>query len=353
MVRSPVPTRSSGVLDDHNRPPPRGLSAAEESRHAGILEVSPRGRRAVWALPVAGLSPCGRVHLTIPNLGATSMTTPTLHFPYPVVGPPRPRPPTRTPPAENYKPFLMHPPYDRMEFHSGWDALENLHTVPGTVAGLRLASPTDWPSLHPAVRQLRGRLPAASVVLVLPGGSPGDLLLSARASRGGVRAVLVDDGPLLESLRTALTCPDSLADDVVEWLYLRRLRLSPMVASLLREIFTHASVAPDLTTLLSRVGMAESSARFRLHKRLLPTPSRWFQAARALHAVLRIQARPRTPLLQIALEFGYADHSALSPLVHRAFRLRPGAVRGTLGWEWLMHRWVSTLPEAARAARPA
>ena len=279
------------------------------------------------------------------------MSTSTLHFPFPVVGPPRPRPPARTAPAEEYTPFLMHPPYQRMEFHTAWDALEKEHTVPGTVAGLRLASASDWPSLHPAIRQLRARLPAARVVLVLPGGSPGDLLLSARASRGGVRAVLIDEGPLLESLRTALTCPDSLAEDVVEWLYLRRLRLSPMVATLLREIFTNAPTAPDLTTLLTRVGMAESSARFRLHKRLLPTPSRWFQAARALHAVLRIQAQPRMPLLRIALEFGYADHSALSQLVHRAFRVRPGAVRGTLGWEWLMHRWVNSLSEEALAGR--
>ena len=102
------------------------------------------------------------------------MSTSTLHFPFPVVGPPRPRPPARTAPAEEYTPFLMHPPYQRMEFHTAWDALEKEHTVPGTVAGLRLASASDWPSLHPAIRQLRARLPAASVVLVLPGGSPGD-----------------------------------------------------------------------------------------------------------------------------------------------------------------------------------
>ena len=78
----------------------------------------------------------------------------------------------------------------------------------------------------------------------------------------------------------------------------------------------------------------------RLHKRLLPTPSRWYQAARALHTVLRIQSEPRTSLLRIAHELGYADHSALSQLVYRSFRVRPGTIRGTLGWEWLMHRWL-------------
>jgi AraC-like DNA-binding protein len=124
-----------------------------------------------------------------------------------------------------------------------------------------------------------------------------------------------------------------------------------MVASLLREIFARAATSPDLSTLLAQVGMAESSARFRLHKRLLPTPSRWFQAARALHSVMRVQAEPNRSLLRIAHEFGYADHSALSQLVHRSFRVRPGAVRGTLGWEWLMHRWICSIPEMSRAVR--
>ena len=63
----------------------------------------------------------------------------------------------------------------------------------------------------------------------------------------------------------------------------------------------------------------------------------------------RVQAEPDTCLLRIAHEFGYADHSALSQLVYRSFRVRPGAVRGTLGWEWLMYRWISGIPEVSRA----
>lgn len=278
------------------------------------------------------------------------MTSASLHFPFPIVGPSRPPRGPRLSPAD-YTTFLMHPPYDRIHPHSSWDELERRHLTPGTVAGIRLPSDADWTSLEPAVRQLRSRLPAAAIVLLFPGGAGADLFLSSRAARAGVRAVLHEDGGLHEALRTALTCPDSLADDVVEWLALRRLRLSPTVASLLREIFARASSAPDLTTLLGEVGMAESSARFRLHKRLLPTPSRWFQAARALHSVIRVQADPKTCLLRIAHEFGYADHSALSQLVYRSFQVRPGAVRGTLGWEWLMHRWITSIPDVSRAMR--
>lgn len=278
------------------------------------------------------------------------MTSSSLRFPYPIVGPPRP--PGPQPQASTIQAtFLLHPPYDRLEFHAGWDAIERQHLVPGTVAGIRSHPGAEWGSLEPELRKLQARLPAAAVVLLFPAGSEGDLFLSARAARAGIRAVLHEDEHLHEALRTALTCRDSLADDVVAWLALRRLRLSPMVASLLREIFARAPTSPDLSTLLAEVGMAESSARFRLHKRLLPTPSRWFQAARALHSALRVQAEPSTCLLRIAHEFGYADHSALSQLVYRSFRIRPGAVRGTLGWEWLMNRWLGSIPEMSRALR--
>jgi len=280
------------------------------------------------------------------------MTSPTLLFPYPVVGPPRPRPPQQKASADTARPFLLQPPYQRLDVHSSWETMERRHLAAGTVAGIQVTGAPEWASLEPAVRQLRLRLPAASIILILPAGTR-DLMLTARAARAGVRAVIGDDTAFPDALRAALTCPDSLPEDVVEWLYLRRLRLSPMVASLLREIFAHAVTCPDLSSLLAHVGLAESSARFRLHKRLLPTPSRWFQAARALHSALRIQAEPRTSLLRIAHDFGYTDHSALSQLVHRAFRVRPGAVRGTLGWEWLMHRWVSALPTASRTSHIA
>ena len=223
--------------------------------------------------------------------------------------------------------------------------------VPGSVVGLRLDCGADWMTLEPAVRQLRNRLPASPLILLCSSTSDGALRLSTRAARAGVRAVLMDGTPLADGLRLALTCPDTLAEDVVDWLALRRLRLSPMVATLLREIFAKAPSYPDLAALLSGVGMAESSARFRLHKRLLPTPSRWFQAARALHTVLRVQAEPATCLLRIAHDLGYADHSALSQLIYRAFRVRPGAVRGTLGWEWLMHRWINSMPDISRSLR--
>lgn len=281
------------------------------------------------------------------------MSTSSLRFPYHVVAPTHPQLGHRPASTEETTPFLLRPPYRKPEYHPTIDALERQPCSPGTLSGIRIRSGAEWSAVQPLVREVRLRLPATAVVLLLPAGAPLDLMLGARAARSGVRAILLENDSMQQSLRKVLTCPDSLAEDVVDWLALLRLRLTPTVANLLREIFAHASEHPDLTTLLSRLGMAESSARFRLHKRLLPTPSRWFQVARAIHCALRVQQEPRTSLLRIAHEFGYADHSALSQLIFRAFQVRPGSVRGTLGWEWLMHRWIRSIPEGSRVARTA
>jgi AraC-like DNA-binding protein len=59
-----------------------------------------------------------------------------------------------------------------------------------------------------------------------------------------------------------------------------------------------------------------------------------------VYAALRLQAARREPLLTVAVECGYSDHSSLSRQSLRLFGVRPGAIRDTLGWEWLMDRWM-------------
>lgn len=270
------------------------------------------------------------------------MDTSLLNFPYPVITPSGARDDRK---AQQAPFFLLHPPYTTLLPLRAAAELEEGHFTPGSIAGIRTTETTQWNELQPSIFDLRQRLPAAPLVLTTTGTSAHQLLWSGRAYRAGVRAVLLEGQQMQPVLRAALTCPDSLADDVVDWLLMRRVRLTPAIASLIREIFLRAREVPDLTTLLADANLAESSARFRLHKRLLPTPSRWFQLARAVHTVLRLQADPQKPLLKIAHDFGYADHSALSQLVYRAFGIRPGAIRGTLGWEWLLYRWLRRMPE--------
>lgn len=210
------------------------------------------------------------------------------------------------------------------------------------VLGLRLFdSRVDFARVESSLRALRLRYPLYPVVLELEPGTDDLLYLATRAARLPVRGVILRGEASDGALRRHLTDPSHLPADVVEWLGFRGYRLSPVLAELVRQIFARAPEHSELTTLCREIGAVESSARFRFHKKSLAPPSRWLQVARALHAVLRLQAQPDRPLLPLALELGYADHSALSHQLYRAFAVRPGAVRGLLGWEWLMERWLT------------
>src|SRR5690606_391880 len=153
-----------------------------------------------------------------------------LRFPYPVVAPSPASKRTDDAILQKHALFLLLPPYDRPVFQPTWDALEGEQHVPGAIAGVRLTAGVDWSAIEPAIRSLRARLPAVAITLLVAEAHADGLYLSARAARAGVRAVIPEGAPLEPELRRALTCRDSLADDVVDWLLLRRLRISPMVA---------------------------------------------------------------------------------------------------------------------------
>lgn len=222
----------------------------------------------------------------------------------------------------------------------------------GSVLALSVfGSRVDWEQLETALQRVRARYPFCPVVLQVDPGAEDLLFIIARASRLPVRGVLLRGVPIAPVLRRHLSQPFCLADDVVEWLSLRGVRMAPALSHLIRQIFARAPFHHDLSSLCREIGLVESSARFRCHKKGLPAPSRWLHAARALHAALRLQAEPDKPLLSLALELGYADHSALSHQVQRAFGLRPGPVRALLGWEWLMTRWLESHAPRERERR--
>ena len=223
--------------------------------------------------------------------------------------------------------------------------------VPGSVLALHVSSRyVDWQTCSEAVSGLRHRLPAVPVVLSLGPDIADALYLAGQAARASVRAVVSGNAPLGESLRRPLTSTGNLGPDVVEWLSLFGLRLSPTLNHLVTRIFTDAPCYSEIGPLLQSIGAADSSTRFRFRKKGLPPPSRWLQAARALHAALRIQLEPGMSILAHACALGYADHSALCHQMKRAFGTTPAAVRETLGWEWLLERWVRN--EVFRKPRP-
>jgi AraC-like DNA-binding protein len=244
-------------------------------------------------------------------------------------------------PMESTPTVLYHlaPPYERaMRCRQVSGELGDLPA--GSVLMLEvLTEPRDWNALNATLQRLRAEAPLCPLALRLDPVRVNVLNAAIRIAQMPVRAVIGDDN-YARALRRQLTRPADLPGDVVEWLSRRGVRLTPSVRHLLHGIFALAPHSPTVAPLLLRIGTSESSARFRLQKKCLPPPGRWLQAARALNAALHLQSRPDRALLPLALSLGYADHSALSHLLGRAFRCRPAEIRERLGWEWLLDRWL-------------
>lgn len=233
-------------------------------------------------------------------------------------------------------------PYLEVEPLTLRPGVETPRLTSGTLLVLDVKSlDADWSNLTELVSTVQVRFPAAPVILRMSEVTTSSVRLAQRAARLRVRAVVGVGEPLYETLRPILTQPDDLGEDVVNWLSLRGKRLSPAAASLLGHIIGRGAAFPQLGELLDTVRESERTARHRFSRESLAPPSTWHQAARALRSALKIQANPETPLLQLALELGYSDHSGFSRQLTRTFGVTPGAIQGTLGWEWLLNRWLS------------
>src|SRR5690606_35691852 len=147
-------------------------------------------------------------------------------------------------------------------------------------------------ALRATVRDLAQRVPACPEAILLQMDAEAAALTAARLAPSGFRAVVPAGAEMRSDLRDALTDPVTLARDVIAWLELQSIRLNPNQLHLLGKIFGSAPEHPEVSRLLEHFRFPQSSARFRLRKRSLPSPSRWFQVARARHAALRIRARP-------------------------------------------------------------
>ena len=249
--------------------------------------------------------------------------------------------------------FSLRPPYtDRLALRAP-EGSEAEALAFGAIVGIEVWGPvTDWSELERTIVSLRRRWVASPLVLTIDPQAEDLLFVATRVARLPVRAVLFRGEPISDTLRRQVTRPSNLAEDVVEWLGLRGVRLTPVTAHLIRQIFARAPNFHEIVPLLREMGNPESSARFRCRKKRLPSPGRWLHAARALNAAFRIQAEQGRSLLRIAQDLGYADHSALSNQMLRVFRLRPGAVRRILGWEPLLDRWLAAEAGKSRRSPP-
>lgn len=246
------------------------------------------------------------------------------------------------PPLRPIHPAVMlRPPYDHRDLRPALAGTGRDDIAPGSIVGVHISHPLiDAAAVGELVRDLTRRWLGCPVVVFLEMSAEEAILVSARLSAVRARAV-VGVGPEMPTiLRDALTDPARLGSAVVDWLQLRPIRLNPNQADLLEKVFASAPEHGELTSLLDHYRIPQSSARFRLRKRGLPSPNRWFQVARAVHAALRLQARPEASVAAVAHQLGFVDHSALAHLLRRSLNVTAHQIRGTLGWEWLLDRWL-------------
>lgn len=237
---------------------------------------------------------------------------------------------------------VLCPPYDPERVFLASGDLRSAAEVPGTIVGVRLSRPeVEREGLRALIRGLSQRAPSCPVVILLAMPPEAALLIAARLAPLRARAVVPTGESMQSVLREALTDPTTLPDGVVDWLRMRSIRLSPNLAYLLERIFALGPEHADIGSLLESLRMPQATARFRLRKRRLPPPGQWFQLARALHAALLLQAEPERSTASVAARLGFADHSALAHLLRRTCRAQAREVRHTLGWEWLLDRWIA------------
>lgn len=238
--------------------------------------------------------------------------------------------------------LLLRPPYERAGGRFYATGRPYVPEVPGTILAIRLDRPcVDAHAVERLSHELSLRAPTCAVVVLLRM-SPEDALLTAvRLAPLRIRAVVPEAEPLRPLLSPRLTDAAAMPAAARAWLQDHQVRLNPNTAALVEGILAAAQEHPSLGSLLAELRVPLSSARFRMRKKGLPSPSRWFQTARALHAALILQASPETSTAAIAHRLGFADHSALAHLLRRTFGIRSCAIRDTLGWEWLLERWVS------------
>ena len=238
--------------------------------------------------------------------------------------------------------FQLAPPYDRFEVVPDVAACAPGALPDAAVLAVGVTAPQDsWDEVAALVPRLRARFPAVPVVLRLVPSTEGEADGALRrAAELGARGVLFEGESPRPRLRRALTDATALPQQIHEWVSLRVPELPPTVGHLMREILERSSRFGEVGPLLGSMGHAERTARTWFHRAGVPGPGKWLGVAHAVRAALRLQAEERAPLLTLAVECGYSDHSSLSRQSLRLFGVRPGVIRRTLGWEWLLDRWL-------------
>lgn len=235
----------------------------------------------------------------------------------------------------------LRPPYDRI-----------LPVVPDAPVVPAAASPEgealvwrlgvgDWKAAQQIARH---RTPGTSLILILPPAvdlHDADFLL--RAVEGCRPQSILPYHPELdldELLSVLCRTPVDLSIEFMDYLIWRGIRIDSETRQLVRRTIELSSHIRTVSGLSRAMYLSRRALGRRFMTRGIPVPSHWLHFARILRASLRLQAGDES-LMTIAYDLGYSDGFAFSNQMRRLTGLRPSAVRGAFGWEWIVEAWLT------------
>ncbi len=148
------------------------------------------------------------------------------------------------------------------------------------------------------------------------------------------------DIDVIGALRSVLYAPPvRVGQSMAGYLTGRGLINDDTVRGYVCRIFDNAPQVRSVSRLSSMLCMSRRTLGRHFAAAGLPVPSHWLQFARLLHAVFQLQRKGRS-VFQVACKLGYPDGFTMSNQMKRVLGLRPSEVRGVLGWEWIVERWL-------------
>jgi len=239
--------------------------------------------------------------------------------------------------------LLTFPPYRDFSMVRSADEVPPTRCPPGTLAAISVrCTMEERDAVRETTARARRAWPHLPVIVRIAGGHESDIAHMARyVGSIGARAVLLPDEPIHPTLVRILPHPIDLGRDVAEWLEQSGCRLGPVLPGVIRLLVNGGPAHCTVGQVLREALLPESHVRIRFRRAGLPPPVFWFSLGRVIAAVHPLQACPDVPLLYVAFDVGYREEGSLSRRMHQLASIRPSAIRGTLGWEWIAARAMS------------
>jgi AraC-like DNA-binding protein len=234
---------------------------------------------------------------------------------------------------------LFAPPYERfVEIDTSWTPPSRpprgLALVWRLIDGQEQRAEFSWLATRPYGLPL-------FVILPPPDEIQRALPLLSHVSSLWPRSVL-PSGPLASPLqvrRLLQMPPRQVAQAITHYLTRRQLLINDRIRREVRKVFEYAPETPSISRLARRLYTSRRTLGRHFAAAGLPVPSHWLQFARLLFATFRLQEGENT-LHRVAGRAGYPDGFTLSNQMKRLIDCRPTEVRGALGWEWVVERWI-------------